>query len=337
MTLSNEEGSFFLPLVTPTDTLIFSHISYGEQRIAATEVFGDTVRLKARDFTLDEVAIVSETEEAILRKVIKAISKNHDFNHTPYFSQSWKAISSLDRSILHAFFELDGFILHRNFIPNREFAEIQTRARSLTPLGRAWLENTPIYANHWLYFYVGGTYEENVLDRPQRANDFDVKIMGIHQEEGYTVMGLELTPKRLTCNLRYTLHIDVESYAVMRFKAQPRFVKYSYQGECEIYEDYEYEERFVEIDKVWHRLYLKQTNRCSFQDQVVLKEEFNYAQLADWDNSKQESALPFSSGILGNPVTTFQISWDHPYWQSRRSVPLPKWIVEHLESKKMRP
>jgi len=329
-TLSIEDGSFELSASSPIDTLVFSHISYGVQHIPATAIQRDTVRLRARDFTLDEVAIVSETGDAILRKVIKAIDENHDFNKTPYFSQSWKAISSLGRDTLHAFFELDGFILYKKAYINQAYAELRSRSYSWTGLGKAYLKERPLYFNDWMYFTVGGGEGEDVLDRPGRAKQFEVKVMGTYREGAYQVMELELTPKAPDANRRYTLFIDLNSYAVIRFVARDYVAE---DGNADTAELYEYEERFVEVDGVWHRLYLRSLQQVFFQGQEVLEEEINLARLAEWNATRQAQAQPFTSGITGEPIINFQIPWDDPYWQSRPSVPWSAWVTEQLKAK----
>lgn len=335
-TLSIEDGSFELPASTPNDTLVFSHVSYGVQNIPVAAILGDTVRLRARDFTLDEVAIVSETGEDIFRKVIKAANKNHAFNNTPYFSQSWKTISSPDRGTLHAFFELDGFLLHKKIFINEEYSMLRSRSRSWTGLGKAWLEDTPLYSNGWISFYVGGRAPHTLMKRPRSVKDYHVKIIGTHRERSYHVMELELTPKAPNADQRYIFFIDLDSYAVIRFLAQQNPTKTSdavAPSKGRNYQFYEYEERFAEVDGVWHRIYLRYLDKGYFQGQEILEEEINLAQVAEWDAEKQANARPFKSLVTDEPITNFQIPWEDPYWQSRPSVPWSKWVTEQLAAK----
>lgn len=330
VTLSIEDGSFELAASSPADTLVFSHISYGVQYVPVSAIQRDTVRLRSRDFTLDEVAIVSETAESIFRKVIKAIGENHDFNQTPYFSQSWKAISSLDRDTLHAFFELDGFILFREAYINQAYSELRSRTFSGTGLGATYLKERPLYSNNWMYFTVGGGEGEDVLDHARRVKQFEVRTIGTYREGAYEVMELELTPKAPNVNRRYTLFIDLDSYAVIRFVARD----YPAADEAAAKDEmYEYEERFVEIDGVWHRLYLRSLKQRTFQGREVLEEEVNLARIAEWDATKQANARPFTSRITNEPITNFQIPWDDSYWESRSSVPWSHWVTERLKAK----
>ena len=342
-TLSNENGGFSLPSHSSTDTLVFSHVSYGQPRVAVADILGDTIRLRARDFTLDEVAIISETGEEILRKVIKAIKKNHDFDKTAYFAQSWVTVTDLNGRELHAFFELDGSTLWQQNLMKHTFAEMHTRTRSWTDLGKAWLKETTVNELVWGSYYVGGGMPSYLLERPRKAfENFNVDIAGTYQAGDYSVIRLELTPKQSPCATSYTLHIDMDSYAIMRSQTRSNVEEYRNISEygCPFHPDFkiyrhEHEERFIEIDGTWHRLYLKVTTQRFFQGQDIITEEFNLSQITEWDTAKQENASQGMADILNawmEPIAAFTIPWEDPYWQSRPSVPWPDWVAERLEA-----
>ncbi|MEM9983803.1 MAG: hypothetical protein AAF804_01790 [Bacteroidota bacterium] len=344
-TLSNENGGFILTSVSSMDTLVFSHVSYGQPRIAVAEILRDTIRLQAKDFTLDEVAIVSETGEAILRKVIKASDKNHDFNKTPYFSQSWVTVSNLYDNHLHAFVEVDGSTLWHRRLTKHVFAEVRARSYSWTSLGDAWLKDKTLIDLAWGWYFVGGGAPYYLFKSPRKALEaFNVEIEGCYREGKYTVARLALTSKQSSCNDSYTLHVDLDSYEVVRFQKHSNLVEYQgieeYGCPYHYYPDYkvynhEYEERFVEIGGNWHRLYLKRAQQGIYQGEDIITEELNFSQLTEWDASKEKSipsSLIARLEMWWTPIDSLQIPWDDSYWQSRPSVPWPDRIAERLEA-----
>ena len=339
-TLSNENGGFILPTHSSTDTLVLSHVSYGQPRVAVADILRDTIRLRARDFTLDEVAIVSETGEEILRKVIKALKKNHDFDKTAYFAQSWVTMTDLNGRELHAFFELDGTTLWRRNLMKHTFAEVRTRTRSWTDLGKAWLEETTINELVWGGYFMGGGMPSYLLKSYRKAIDnFHVEMGGTYQDGDYGVVRLELTPKHSSCATSHTLHIDLDSYAILRSRTRSNVEKYRDMAEygCPYHEKYlhEHEERFVEISGTWHRLYLKVTMQHSYKGQDIITEEFNLSHITEWDAAFQNSApqsMVERSNAWMEPIASFSIPWDAPYWQSRPSVPWLDWVAERLKA-----
>ena len=319
ITLSSEDGRFELPHAAANDTLVFSHVSYGEHRLATAAIEGDTIHLPAREYTLGEVIIVSETGEAILRRVIKAIKVNHDFNNTPYFSQSWIAISSSDGSELHAFYELDGFYLYRKSVVNERLTGLRSRTLSWTELGEDVLTERPLLYNSWGNFNVVG----DILEHPRDVKKYKVEIRGTYLEGEHSIMHLKLTPKQTSCDLSYHLHIDLKSYAIVRAQRRLADINMS-QTNCEFRE---WEEQFTEVEGVWHRLYLKISQIRAFNGQEILEEEFNLAQIAEFGADKQEN--PYSAWV--EPIAAFEIPWDDPYWQDRSTAPpWPDWLRRRL-------
>jgi len=149
-------------------------------------------------------------------------------------------------------------------------------------------------------------------------------MTGSYQDGAYKVVKLELTPRHPKRHSYYTLHVDLDSYAVLRFR------EYNRPG----VRDLEFEAGYAPHRGKWYTVYEKKSLFTSYQGQSVLEEQLYLVKRAEWEaeakvpNPVVEPLLKFYTRTLDH----YQIPWDDPYWQSRPSVPWPDWVAKRLEA-----
>lgn len=319
-TLSNAEGHFILQLQSPGDTLVISHIGYLPFKASVATLTSDTIFLKEKTLTLDEVPIYALDDVSIFKKVMERLDLNHTDENMIYDVMLRSMTYREDQTALHTLID---YSLEANYKSSKSsnLASVRVHPQRVR-MGRFSNEmaNRSIFPHIdllSLWDFQIFTWELWKKNTPKK---YDIRLTGTSQEESRNLLHLQLSAREGADVV--TLFIDEETFAVTRRLAT--------NVETGRFSDI----RYKEVNGTWYLSYCieRYVTSSSHIDpgHTVVSEKIALYDLAPEKSltDKFVGYINVTSNIWEDKIDT----WEDPYWDQFHHLPFPAWMMEILST-----
>jgi hypothetical protein len=321
-TLTNAEGQFRLSYRAASDTIVISHLGYRGLRQPIHALDGDTLRLPEKALNLATVQIYGGTGASLFRSVLAALDRNHAVEPVIYHVFfRWLQYES-DRSALHTITEYSMEAFHAPG-HSTELNIIQARKKGFSAAGKSWAEN--IYLAHTAEVFFHSLHKSALKWRESTLKHYEIEIAGSTENEGRSLIRLELTPRKPGKDPAFTLYVDEATYAVARLVRYLEPDRRNYQ-----------EIAFREQEGKWYLSHvITRASGSSFfqryQPGSISDSEsvYIYNLLPD---AKRTEAFKGMVSYASTPKEEYLGRWEDRYWDTYRDIPLPAWIQKIVEA-----
>ena len=217
-TVSNEDGYFLLRSKHTIDTVIISHIGYkAEEYSVSGKKRSVRIELTPKSYSLSQVTIKGVNTNAIVKKAISKLEKNHP-KYPVYYKFYHREIEFSKDSILHLIAEYNGSVEHKKSSLDKFNNRIKIERCRL-----AYYSDTgeEMYHNHRSTALTQILWDNPMFDRfphlhKRQSRKFKYRLVGYENIMDKKCYKIRFSSSKPLTYPEGILYIEAESYAVIK-------------------------------------------------------------------------------------------------------------------------
>lgn len=305
-TVSNEDGSFILPVKLKNDTILISHINYTSKKVLLSD--GILIKLDASENLLQEVVVTPMEVNKIMDKVFDNLERNHELEGVTY-QLFYRSINYSKDSTLNFVEEHQGLI-HQNKRNNSKFKLENSRIKAFSKKGKKELKDYRLIQFGMIQSDNLFKYQEDYLHH-RKSKDYYYTLEDVLDFKGRKVFRINFDTDESTYYKSGYLLIDKQTYAIVR----------------NVLDASDYKEvNFTYNSGKW---YLSHSYSILRRKDYIQESITNYILSEEpYENSEFNSSTMLMPEKIGSRIEDY----NDDYWTLPNIIPLPDWVKNKLRS-----